>query len=76
MRSSCTSRELGHHHVEDDQVRTEVAGQADGAERVVERPDGVARLLEFIIQELGDVGFVVDDQDALEMFGVHGCVLT
>ena len=63
--------EFGHHDVEDDQVGAEVAGQPDRPQGVVERADGVAGLAEFVIEQLGHVRFIVDDEDALEMFGVH-----
>jgi len=44
------AREFGHHHVEDDQVRAEITGEPDGAQRVVQRADGIAGLLELIVQ--------------------------
>jgi len=30
-----------------------------------------AGLAEFVIEQLGHVRFIVDDEDALEVFGVH-----
>ena len=55
----------GHHHVQQDQVRTALGGGLQRLGAVLRREYFVALLLEVVPHEFEDVDFIVDKQDAV-----------
>ncbi len=58
----------GHHHVQQDQVRTVLGGRGQRLGAVLRREDLVAFACEVVFHEFQDVRFVIDDQYAV----LHG----
>ena len=61
---------LGHHHVEQDEVRVPIRGNLDGLDTIGRRFDLKAPLFEVVLDEFEDVRLIVDDEDLLLVHGL------
>ena len=60
---------LGHHHVEQDEVRVPIRGNLDGLDTIGRRFDLKAPLFEVVLDEFEDVRLIVYDEDLLLVHG-------
>ena len=61
---------LGHHHIEQDEIRVPIGGNLDGLDAIGRCFDLKASLFEVVLDEFEDVRFIVDDEDLLLVHGI------